>query len=613
MRLFPALLAAALLLCLDTSGQERLRRDQSFLGVHMDFHAGATNKDIGANTTPEMVQAIIDKIHPDYIQIDCKGHPGYSSYPTEVGNPAPGVTGDPLKVWREVTARNGVALYMHYSGVWDSRALELHPEWAAIDKDGKRSENMTSVFGPYVDSLLIPQLKELAGKYGVDGAWVDGECWATSADYSEKAVRLFREQTGHDAPRSPQEPFWYEWKQFNREGFRSYLRHYISAVRSEYPDFQICSNWAFTHHMSEPVSAPVNFISGDYSPSNSVNSARVAARYISLQGMPWDLMAWSFVREGHIQKSSVQLIREAAVTLSQGGGFQAYYTQNGDGSVNLDKLESMAEVAVFARARQRFCHHSSAVPQVAVLASTFDYQHYDPSSPQDLYPNHVGRAEGMLECLLDCRYSVDLAGEAALSPDMSRFPLVVVPECDTLSTVFRDELLDYARKGGSLLIAGKGMSRFFSEASGVSLKGERWFTQNLGKGKVGFIPASIADDYEQGKDAASIRSKVEKITGELFPDPLVKVSCKARVDVSVRKHDGRLQVHLVNLSGDHRNTLLMDSIPPVKDIEILLRVRAKPSRILRQPEGKPLPFKYKDGMAIFRVPSLEIYDIIEVE
>ena len=472
---------------------------------------------------------------------------------------------------------------------------------------------MTSVFGPYVDSLLIPQLKELAGKYGVDGAWVDGECWATSADYSEKAVRLFREQTGHDAPRSPQEPFWYEWKQFNREGFRSYLRHYISAVRSEYPDFQICSNWAFTHHMSEPVSAPVNFISGDYSPSNSVNSARVAARYISLQGMPWDLMAWSFVREGHIQKSSVQLIREAAVTLSQGGGFQAYYTQNGDGSVNLDKLESMAEVAVFARARQRFCHHSSAVPQVAVLASTFDYQHYDPSSPQDLYPNHVGRAEGMLECLLDCRYSVDLAGEAALSPDMSRFPLVVVPECDTLSTVFRDELLDYARKGGSLLIAGKGMSRFFSEASGVSLKGERWFTQNLGKGKVGFIPASIADDYEQGKDAASIRSKVEKITGELFPDPLVKVSCKARVDVSVRKHDGRLQVHLVNLSGDHRNTLLMDSIPPVKDIEILLRVRAKPSRILRQPEGKPLPFKYKDGMAIFRVPSLEIYDIIEVE
>ena len=256
MRLFPALLAAALLLCLDTSGQERLRRDQSFLGVHMDFHAGATNKDIGANTTPEMVQAIIDKIHPDYIQIDCKGHPGYSSYPTEVGNPAPGVTGDPLKVWREVTARNGVALYMHYSGVWDSRALELHPEWAAIDKDGKRSENMTSVFGPYVDSLLIPQLKELAGKYGVDGAWVDGECWATSADYSEKAVRLFREQTGHDAPRSPQEPFWYEWKQFNREGFRSYLRHYISAVRSEYPDFQICSNWAFTHHMSEPVSAP---------------------------------------------------------------------------------------------------------------------------------------------------------------------------------------------------------------------------------------------------------------------------------------------------------------------------------------------------------------------
>ena len=117
MKLHSALLLPALLLCISATGQERLRRDQSFLGVHMDFHAGPENKDIGANTTPEMVQALLDMIHPDYIQVDCKGHPGYSSYPTEVGNRAPGVTGDPLKVWREVTARNGVALYMHYSGV----------------------------------------------------------------------------------------------------------------------------------------------------------------------------------------------------------------------------------------------------------------------------------------------------------------------------------------------------------------------------------------------------------------------------------------------------------------------------------------------------------------
>ena len=612
----PILFIFVILSCLSAGGQERLRRDQSFLGIHFDFHAGAANKNIGANTTPEMIGTILDMVHPDYIQVDCKGHPGYSSYPTEVGNPAPGVVTDPLAVWRKVTADRGVGLYMHYSGVWDARAVELHPEWAIKDPAGNPSDRITSVFGPYVDKLLIPQLKELAGKYQVDGMWVDGECWATALDYGEKAVKLFKEETGFDAPTSPEEPHWYEWKQFCREGFRKYLRHYIAAVRSEYPDFQICSNWAYTHHMSEPVSAPVDFLSGDYSPTNSVNSARVAARYLAWQGVPWDLMAWSFAGNGEArrQKTSVQLMREAAVTLSQGGGFQAYYTQNGDGSVKLDKLTSMADVAVFARARQKYCHHSASFPQVAVLLSTYDYQHRNlPGNPGALFPNFTGGAAGIMNCLLEAQYSVDLLGEASLLPDLSRFPLIVIPECETLSEVFRDDLLEYVKGGGALLVVGKDMADFFSSASGIGLKGSEWFSAGLGSGKIGFIPTEIAGDYESGKGSDSIRARVNVLVNELFPEPLVEVLSSPYVDVSLRKLNGTLQVHLVNTSGDHRNTPIIDSIDPVKDIEVALRLPEKPSRIVCQPEGKELRFKYKGGKAIFKVPSLEIYSIIEVE
>ena len=45
--------------------------------------------------------------------------------------------------------------------------------------------------------------------------------------------------------------------------------------------------------MAEPVSAPLDFLSGDYSPEDSVNSARLSARYLARQGKTWDLMAWS--------------------------------------------------------------------------------------------------------------------------------------------------------------------------------------------------------------------------------------------------------------------------------------------------------------------------------
>ena len=606
----PILLITVILSCLSVNAQERLRRDQSFLGIHFDFHAGAADKNIGANTTPEMVGTILDMVHPDYIQVDCKGHPGYSSYPTEVGNPAPGLVTDPLAVWRKVTADRGVGLYMHYSGVWDARAVELNPGWAVKDPNGNPSTTITSVFGPYVDKLLIPQLKELAGKYGVDGMWVDGECWATALDYGEKAVKLFKEETGLDAPRSANEPGWFEWKQFNREAFRKYLRHYIAAVRSEYPDFQICSNWAYTHHMSEPVSAPVDFLSGDYSSTNSLNSARVAARYLAWQGVPWDLMAWSFALTdgGHLQKPSVQLIREAAVTLSQGGGFQAYYTQNRDGSLNLDKLKSMADVAVFARARQPYCQHSVSVPQVAVLVSTYDYQHRNDA----LFPNTTGGAAGILNCLLESQYSVDLLGEASLEPDMSRFPLIVIPECETLSEVFRDDLLEYVRSGGSILVVGKAMTEFFSKASDVSLKGSEWFSAGLGSGRIGFIPEEIAGNYESGKGSDGIRARVNMLVNELFPEPMVEVASSPYVDVSLRTLNGKLQVHLVNTSGDHRNAPIIETIDPVQKLEVTVRCPEKPSKIVCQPDGKELKFKYKNGKAIFKIPSLEIYDIVEL-
>ena len=74
----------------------RKTRAESFLGIHFDFHAGEDCTRVGERTTREMVELVIDKVKPDYIQIDCKGHRGYSSYPTKVGNPAPGFVGDPL-------------------------------------------------------------------------------------------------------------------------------------------------------------------------------------------------------------------------------------------------------------------------------------------------------------------------------------------------------------------------------------------------------------------------------------------------------------------------------------------------------------------------------------
>src|SRR5690606_37583758 len=148
------------------------------------------------------------------------------------------------------------------------------------------------------------------------------------------------------------------------------------------------------------------------------------------------------------QNRAVQLKREAAVILALGGGFQAYFTQNRDGSVRLDEMQVMKEVAKLARARQPWRRHSVQIAPVALLLYTSDYHH----NAGSLFPQYKGQSQGVLQCLLESQYSVDLVSEEILAPDMSRFPIIVIPEWKNISPVFCTDLVEYAKGGGSLLI-----------------------------------------------------------------------------------------------------------------------------------------------------------------
>ena len=646
-----------------TAPPRRLKRADSYFGLHFDFHAGMDCTEIGKQTTPEMVEKIIAAAHPDYIQIDCKGHPGLSSYPTKVGHQAPGFVGDPLRVWREVTARRGVALYMHYSGVWDSEAIRRHPDWGVVNADGQTNGNATSFFSAYADRLLIPQLRELAGDYGVDGAWVDGECWASQPDYGAPALRAFREATGiQDVPRKAGEPHWYEFLQFNRDAFRGYLRRYLTEVKRTNPDLQLCSNWAFTDHMPEAVSAPVDWISGDFSPEDSVNSARFSGRYLAHQGKPWDLMAWSFInqgeqRNGSRQKLAIQLEREAAVVLAQGGGFQSYYNQRRDGSVPEGHLPVIAEVAQFCRARQPFCQGATPVPQIALLYSTAS--HY--REINGLFNRDLSRLNGTLQALVESQQVVDVVGEHSLGDRMAEYSLIVVAECDYLEPAFRQRLVRYAENGGNLLLVGpQAAALFVSElevvlgsaqheprylAGGEALVATRGLTQTprlgdrarafgqlhasndasspsqpaasitpLGQGRIAATYFSFSRGYLEQR-SPGLRAFLHELARQLAPAPMVEVKGAAGVDVSVNRLGGKLAVNLVNCSGPHWDTKkpLFDAIAPAGPFEIAIRTTTKPGKITLQPEGRPMAFDYRDGVARLTVPGVEIHSIVVVE
>ncbi len=639
---------------------------QRFFGLHFDFHANGSHTRIGETLTAAMIDSLLTLVQPDYVQVDCKGHPGLSSYPTKAGSPAGGFTQDPLKLWREVTRKHGVALYVHYSGVIDQEAIRKHPEWAAINAKGVKDKRSTSLHSAYADQLLIPQLKEISKDYQVDGAWVDGECWGVIPDYSEAALANFRRETGiGTVPRSPADPHYRDFLEFHRKSYRKYLGHYVDALHAFNPNFKITGNWAYSSHMPERVDVDVDFLSGDLKPANSVNSAAFEARCLAHQGKPWDLMAWSFTRDWSkpetSTKSAVQLCQEAAQVLAMGGGFQAYFKQNKDASIQPWTMGLMKELAGFCRARQPFCHGAVPVRQIAVLFPSESYKRVTPHVYRP-WSGELAPMEGILTALLDGQHTVDILMDHHVKGRLHEYPLVVIPEWNYLPADLREELLQYASGGGKVLAIGAQTVPLFEKELGVVLEGDT-ATRNLalgyhhqiagmrslfraarlgekarafggtytvqdlrfpgqpaasvapyGKGKIAGVYFNVGRAYTDSKNTVT-RNFLSGLVRELFADPLVEVTGSHLVHVAVNQLGEKLAVNLINVAGEHANKHVFsyDEVPPLGPLQIRIHATKAPTRVTLQPEGETLAYTFSNNTISVAVPRLAIHSILVVE
>ena len=593
--------------------------DERQFGLHFDFHA-APAKDgksvvIGGTLKESDIREICRTIRPDFLQIDCKGHPGWASYPTKLGNAMPDIKGDPLRIWRRVTKEEGVALFLHYSGVYDMKYAAAHPDDRVILADGEACDSVV-LDGRYADALLIPQLKELAGEYGAEGAWVDGECWAAAPDFTPRSLAAFERATGvcldGGMPSAPDKPHYEQYRAHARELFRRYLNHYVDAGHADFPRFKICSNWAFTDHMPEKVCANVDFLSGDVDQRDSFWSARYAARGVALQGRPWDLMAWGFriLADGgeFVSKSVPQLMQEASAVIALGGGFQVYIPQARDGSPQMDRIRPLKPLADFVRRRQPYCFGGTPVRQVAVLLSTYDCNR----ESRGLYSRTgCDKVSGLVNLLCDAGHSVSIVMEHHLDAStVASWPVIVVPELfEGLAPETVSLLRGYAREGGNLVVSGVKSRKLLAGECGDAM--DR--IVSFGKGRLAVFGEDIGKAYFAAMRSEH-RDRARRILRALYR-PLAEVeSAHGSLEVVDLVKDGRLMVQLVNGNGNHHaaNVITEDFVPPVTDVRLRIRTAAKPRALRLQPDGRDLPFEWRDGIATVEIPKVEMHAVVEV-
>ncbi len=646
------------------SAMARNWHEDAFFGLHYDLHPGAGDTELGRETTYEHIKAELEKVRPDFVQYDCKGHPGWAGYPTQVGSPSPGIVNDALKVWRQVTRDMGIPLSIHYSGVWDTRAIELHPDWARIGSDGKPDKNNTCPLSGYTRELVIPQLLEVIENYGIDGMWIDGECWASFPCYCDLCKAEFTKRTGiQEVPLKSGEAHWQEWIAFHRTLFVEHVTTYTNAVHAKYPDVMVCSNWMYSVRMPEEISAPIDYLSGDFDPSFGAERACAESRFIGGRGLPWDLMAWSFLKTGDQPwtfKAVPHLCQEVSTVLAQGGAVFIYDTPLRSGRLTGWHQDILAQVADFCRKRKEVCHKTQTLPQVAILHSqSYFYKHNAP-----LYGLSAnGPMEGALHAVLENGYSADILNEDQLIARMAGYPLVVIPEQEGLPDKVKTALQNYVEAGGRLVISGMEASREFPELTGCeALEGQRggawipsgngfvpiegtWrdvklgtakelaplFSQKdpagnetgmpaatlnrVGKGVVVTLHGPVFKAYHQGH-YPMLRGFIGEMLAATEAPGLIQVDGPWWIEMSARTKEGKRLIQLVNRATSGYlapNRHMVESVPNTGPFSITVPQEQRPKRCYLAPDEEGVEWSWKDGLLTAKISGLAIHNVVVIE
>lgn len=644
----------------------------AYFGLHFDFHAGEYAENIGKFTTAETIGRYLDEVKPDYIQIDTKGHPGYVSYFSEFGDVAPGLAVDHLKIIREETEKRNIPLIAHHSSLWDEVVCKNHPEWAIVNADGSISDKFVDCTSEYVDKKYIPMLKELCGKYGFDGAWIDGDCWCVQENYRKEFVDKFLAASGYDSidTENPSSESHLAFRRFCRDEYEKFSKSSIAEIKKDYPDFEIILNNIFASHYPVKPYDYVNTLSQDVFDMK----LRVVARTFASHNKSWDVMAWGHPRFMKVANSSFagtgaqgcvhhpdRVKRFASQVISQGGGFQVIGSMTEQGEILPYDMDNMKTIAEFVNERKKFIYKSIPVKNAAVWFSEEDLERTVTSG--DVFePSEMCCA--LCDVFVDCGRPIDIICDYHIDEDMiSGRNTIIVPETVYIDSRHKEKLLDFAKDGGKLIVIGTHSCKVFGEDVGVKVSdfdgkilyaekdgapyfagtqkavvfddfngtepvkcfadkmspGENPVTAtalvDYGKGRVAFVGWDIVADYYKPHYFAFadiMRAIMDAVDTE--PTAYLK-SGTNRVEIIPATKDGKLLVNVINTTEYYHDifTTSFSDIPAICDIEIAVKCDRAPATIMLEPEHKKAEFTYDGKYAYVKIDKLHIHTIITVE
>ena len=432
--------------------------------VHMDFHMPEFPPSAIRNFNAKEFVDHLEHGKVNLVALFAKCHFGNSFYNTRAGHKHRGLEADFLMETASECRRRGIRTLAYYSLCWDKRAWDGNPAWRYVDAEGntvgdERPWGVLCMNTPYKDDLVMPQLDEIAADYPVDGFWLDIPLAAGPGGYCycPSCRRKFREHFGVDlSPEAPAELL----DRFKMRTVVDYLTEVRAIVDRRHPDLAVFMNSAGCWRVSREVDDLCDAGCWESQPRpGDYLTHSFAARTARNDRLPVQVMTVRFYQGwgDMTMKPAPQLITEFAAMIGNGAPAVSGDQVCVDGTLQAPVYDLFNRAFGFVEERESVLKGAESVRHVAVLLPA-----PDPRLPMNhavvQYEAEATPWRGCHKMLVESHIQTDQV-YSLLADDLSRFPVIVLPEPAAYQEGMYDRLRDYVHDGGTLVAVGGSLLR----------------------------------------------------------------------------------------------------------------------------------------------------------
>jgi len=142
--------------------------------------------------------------------------------------------------------------------------------------------------------------------------------------------------------------------------------------------------------------------------------------------------------------------------------------------------------------------------------------------------------------------------------------------------------------------------------------------RRLGRGQAVHVTTNVFSHYWQFGNP-DILAWLREMVELLVPAPLLRTDAPSFVELSLRRRDDRLLLHVVNGNPGRDISLVgsddywVDDIPAVGPYTFRIRSAGPVRRVTEQPGGRRLPFGFERGVLTVTLPRVEIHTCLVID